>query len=147
MISFNVENWTDFWKEGQVLAALAYVEVGEGLSFSPDVSGYENLYEGGHLVILTAREDGNMIGYLLMVVRKHFHSTGIKAGTEEAMYLKPEKRIGTTGIRMMKIMEVVLKSLGVQRVYYTSRPQRDLSRLYSRLGFSPVASIFAKNLE
>lgn len=147
MISLQIESWDEFWGSGAQLTYNSYNETGEGLEFNPDTEAYSRLYDQGRLVILTVRDDGAMIGYLITVVIAHLHSRMIKSAFEEGLYLAPEYRKGTLGIRVIKFMEEVLKSLGVRRVYYTNRPQRDLSKLYARLGAKCVAEQWAKNLE
>lgn len=147
MLSMQIEDWKTFWADGAQLTYNSYAETGEGLSFDPDVSGYGDLYNAGRMVILTVRDDGNMVGYLLMIVMQHLHSKTIRTAFEEGMYLTPLYRKGTTGVLMIKFMERVLGTLGVTRVYFTNRPQRDLSSLYRRLGCEIVAEQWAKNLE
>lgn len=141
------EPWTDFWRDGAQLIYNMYKETGEGIPFDPDVSGYGDLYDKGRLLVLTVRDDGTMIGYVIFVVLQHFHSRTWRAAFEEGLHLTQEYRKGTLGIRMLAFAEMVLTELGVRRVYLTERPQVAVDKLYLRRGYKLVARQWAKNLE
>jgi GNAT superfamily N-acetyltransferase len=147
MITMQSEPWTNFWRDGAQLVYNAYAEVGEGLPFDPDVSGYGDLYDKGRLLVLTVRDDGVMIGYTIFVVLQHFHSKTLRSAFEEGLYLTPERRKGTLGVQLLVFAEAVLVQLGVGRVYMTERLALPLERLYVRRGYKLIARQWAKNLE
>lgn len=147
MITMQVEPWDTFWQDGAQLTYNSYAETGEGLVFDPDVSGYRDLYTNGRLIVLTVRDDRTMVGYLMFVVMQHFHARSIRTAFEEGLYLAPEYRKGTLGIRLLNLAEAMLRTLDCGRVYYTNRPQRDLSKLYSRRGLTKIAEQWVKELQ
>lgn len=148
MIAMQVEDWATLWNDGQELMRENHKETGdEGLEFDPDAEGYQALYDQGRLVVLTVRDDQTLVGYLAFVILNHFHSRKVKCAFEELFYLSPKYRKGRLGIDVMNFAERVLPVLKVGRVYYTSRPQRELTKLFQRRSMSLIASMWAKDLE
>lgn len=143
---FAIESWDSFWKDGQELAKANWEMTGEGTVFEPDTDSYRSMYLDGNMVILTVREDGKMLGYLLMILRSSLQSKSIRIAGEEGLYLDPVARRGTIGIQMIKMMNQVLKSLGVEHVYYSSRPIREITPIFQRLGFTKVLTRYKGTL-
>lgn len=143
---FAIESWDSFWRDGRELAKANWEGTGESLPFEPDIDRYREMWKGGQMVILTVREDGKMLGYLLMILRSSLQSKSVRIAGEEGFYLDLSARKGTIGIQMIKMMNQVLKSLGVEYVYYSSRPIREISPIFTRLGFTKVLTRYKGTL-
>jgi hypothetical protein len=65
---------------------------------------------------------------------------------QDLLYLQPQHRRGRNGMDLIAFSEADMKSEGVQVVSQYSTQHRDLSPLLARMGYSQVASFWAKEL-
>jgi GNAT superfamily N-acetyltransferase len=64
----------------------------------------------------------------------------------DVLYLAPEYRKGTTGIRLMKTAEEELVKLGVQRIVQNVKLTNDWGSILERMGYKPFERIYTKVL-
>lgn len=134
MTSFQVETWADYSRDCRPLWEETCREhASEPLD--PDFSAYERLESAGKLRILTVRDGGEMIGYIIFVIYNHPHHAGLLCGCEDAFYLSNAHRKGITGAKMIREGIRLLKADGVQRVFFTTDATKDCGPLLERLGF------------
>lgn len=82
--------------------ALLMEEHGQAFSFFKDQKGpanpkweaYEELEKQGRLRICTARHDGEMVGYFLIVIGGSLHYRNLKLCLDDTFYMKPDYRRG-----------------------------------------------------
>lgn len=147
MTVYSVERWAalkpemlpllvEHWKE----IALNHAEV----PLDIDHERYDALDEAGVLHIVTAREDGVLIGYHVAIVSTHLHYKSTLHGITDVYYIAPAKRQGFTGIRLFQTVEKELKTLGVKKLFTGTKLHLDLGRMFERLGYKPVERLYAK---
>lgn len=113
---------------------------------SVDKEAYRQMYENGHLHIVSVRNGDRVIGYHVSNVMPHVHHSTTLMGFTLAFYLHPEFRISGTGLRLIKFVEKSLAERGVKKFYLTTKRKPDLSKLFEMLGYRPDEITYSKML-
>lgn len=134
-------------RDCQGLWAEHYAELAlrkDRMQMRPDVRAYEAMEAAGALSILTAREGGQMVGYVLSVIRPHLHYADTLCGFEDAYFLAKSHRRGMTGVRMLRAWEAEMRRRGAKLIFAMTKPWLDMSPIFKRLGFEVSDIMFAK---
>jgi hypothetical protein len=115
------------------------------IQLNPDFSRYQVADSQGRLVIITAREDGVMVGYSVFILGHHIHYRECLVASNDVIYVKPEKR-GIVGARLIKRSEEILEKLKVKKIAWHVKPKNDWSGVLSRMGYTQEEIIMAKLL-
>jgi len=146
MITFQLESWAAFAADAQDLWQQHYAEIGDPTAvMALDHTLYAGFEAAGQLQVLTAREQGRMVGYVVMLVRTHPHYKML-CGFEDAYFLTPSSRKGLTGFRMLKQSVEFAKARGVRKVFFHSKRAKDLQKLFINLGFVHSDELWSKVL-
>ena len=150
MITFQVEKWASYYPDAEPLMPQHWREMAmdqDRIKLSLDVPKYEQMEHNGVLHILTARDDGMLVGYYLAFIFPHFHyaDAGLMAFTD-IYWLKPEYRKGPTGALLFIEAERSLKARGVTKAYNSCKIHQDHTALFERLGWIPTDICFTKYL-
>lgn len=86
------------------------------------------------------------VGYLGCLIHPLPHSENIIAAITDAIFLLPEYRKGTLGIRLVKYAEKALKDLGVHVLELGTNARYDLSSFCKRLGYTASSITYTKQL-
>lgn len=147
MITFQLEPWSVYYSDParpglwlEHYQALTPAHDGQ-MAMDPDVAVYEALDRAGMLVILTARDGGTLVGYCLVVCKRHLHYSAV-CGFEDSYYLTPSARRGTAGIRLISEMLKQLKARGVRRSYWMTKEFASIAALFERLGMKKMDSVY-----
>lgn len=150
-ITYQVESWEKFSRDVQGLWRVHHREVARdkyGLEPSPDLTRFRLLEGLGQLLILTARHDGEIIGYFVIVLARHPHYN-ILVGYEDMHFLLPAYRQGlkTPWTRMLSLVKQVCKAKGCYSLSVHSKPGVNrVGELLGRLGFSRSDEIWTEVL-
>jgi hypothetical protein len=125
------------WKE----VALYKGEV----ALEPDLGRYQVMEAQNRLVIVTAREGGEVVGYSIFLLHHHLHYKSCLVASNDVIYLRPDKR-GIVGAKLIKRSEAILKSLGVKRMTWHVKPKHDWSAILYRSGYVQEEIIMGKLL-
>lgn len=118
----------------------------------PDWKRYAQFEEFGWLGFVTARVDGELVGYMTIIIGPHLHHRAVKWATVDVMYLSPEFRSGWTGVRFIKIAERGLRKIGVKvfwfavKTHFKNERGRTVEEVLKFLGFDFVEATYAKVL-
>lgn len=112
----------------------------------PDYDMYKLLADHNWLRCITCRCDGELIGYIVFIIRPHLHYKSCLTATEDVYYVKKEYRKGRVGLRLFMYAEQVLKGLGVNRVVMHTKVHLDNSRIFEYLGYKNTDKVFSKML-
>lgn len=129
-----VEHWEDAMPDTKILM------------LEPDWDSYNLLSAANALHITTARHEGTLVGYSVYTISNSLHHKGLKLASGDTTWLSKAYRNGTAGIRMLKAAEEALKSLGAEAVTNRVRVHRDMGRVYTRLGYTPLERVYMKEL-
>lgn len=144
--TYQLADWPTYYAHCQDLWKEHYEEIGtlkDRKPMSPDVPYFQFLDDNGMLQILTAWQVGRMVGYCLIVVRRHTHYD-VLGGFEDSYFLTQSARKGTVGIRLITNSLYHLRKRGVKEVYFMTKTFKDLGKLFERLGFSHTDQVYSK---
>lgn len=148
MISFQIEDYTVVEPELQAIYPEHYEEltVSKNFPLDPDYERYRKMSQMGILKLYTCRDDGVLIGYVVMIVGPGLHYKTCMVAHEDLYYLKKDYRKGRLGIKMFQYVEEELKKLGIDRVVMGTKVYSDNSRLLEYLGYRFYEKLYTKEL-
>lgn len=144
-----VERWHKAQPEVAELCVRHWAEIAKNrdiIELAPDWDKYSKMSDAGLLHLTTARQYGLLVGYMLYIVMPHLHYSKSLTAFADVLYLMPECRQGTTGIRLLKVAEESLRGMCVQRVMQNVKPSNDWSLILTRMGYTEFETIYQKIL-
>lgn len=111
-------------------------ETGNPAIGKPEVqmSRYFDLYEKGLLRVITATEDGGLVGLVALVVSPSQHY-GFPVVSVESIFLKKAYRKGSLGLKLLDTARSAAKDAGAPGMAIMAPPESPLDKLCRRLGF------------
>lgn len=146
MITYQLEDWANYFRDCQGLWLEHYDEIAiqkDRMEMKPDVAAYMALEAAGQLQILTVRDGGRMVGYLLTVIRPHLHYANVLCGFEDSYFLSKTHRRGMTGVKLIREGIRNMKSVGCRKVFFMTKVFLDMGRIFERLGFSKSDIVYS----
>lgn len=116
------------------------------IKLNPDWDAYYDLEEVGSLKIFTARYNGQLIGYFVVLCRKHLHYVDHVFAFNDILFVKKEYRKGLVGAALMKFAEKCLKEDGVSVMVVNTKRHKPFDSLLEWLGFTHIENIYSKLL-
>jgi GNAT superfamily N-acetyltransferase len=118
MICCQVETWADIWRDGQEIFKIHYDELAlnkEHMPLGLDNDAYTKMELGGYLLVIAARRDGVLIGYVLAsVIAHHPHNKNAgKVAAVDMFYIRPDQRHGGAGAKLLTFTKTEMKRIGV----------------------------------
>ena len=118
------------------------------IKLSIDTEKYQQMDDAGILHILTARENGVLVGYHLSIIMVHPHYKDFgKMAMTDVYYLAPEYRNAKLGIQMLDEVENSLREIGVKKAYTSCKADHDLTPLFFKMGWRLTDYCFTKLLD
>ncbi len=112
-----------------------------------DKDFYAMLEEHGLLFFVTIRDDvGMLVGYSLYVMDNISHYKGIKCAKNDVLYVHPNWRRGLLVVGFVREAEKMLKAEGIDLILHTTKPSREAGRLFTRMGYEKVETVYGKRL-
>ncbi len=149
VIAYQKETWAKLLPELPALFVMHWQEVGldrEKIPLDPDWERYALLEAQGILHMVTARDDGILIGYYVALVLPHLHYKSSRTAFSDIFFIHPEYRRGLTGYKLFLETEKMLKKLGVQKSYVMTKQHLPLNILMKRLKYRFIEKIYTKLL-
>lgn len=146
MITYSRENLDRSKNEATELIAQHWDEVAHDQQdrlLDVDWESLEALERNGQLYILTARDDGRLIGYVAAILRPHFHSKGTMSAYVDAIFLSKAARKNNVGIRLIQMANTALCELA-DFVYWHIKPERNFAPILRRLGYHFIEEIWGR---
>ena len=137
MIKFAVETFEDVIQEIRPLLARHWQEIAwykDKVPYAPDWERYKQVAEAGVLHIVTARKDGELVGYLVSMISPGMHYKLTNYAVNDIIYLHPDHRGGRTAFRMFKFAIEEFKKMGVSIFTVHMKTDAPFERLCEALG-------------
>lgn len=150
--TYQLESWPQYYNDPQraLLWAEHYAEFLPAhearMPMGPDLTVYEALASSGALLVMTARQAGLLVGYCIVMCRRHIHYSAL-CGFEDSYFVTKESRKGMVGYKLFKATLAALKRRGVVRAYFMTKEFNSVASLFERLGMSKIDSVYAIWLE
>lgn len=154
-VTFSWERFTDCLPELAPMMERHGAEVSVKRSRAPLDINYElhcTYQLAGLLQLLTARRNGELVGYMMALVGPHLDYRSTRWCSIIKFYLAPECRVGWTAIHMFKAFERKMRELdvavvnGTEAVRYTNGRKYRVAKLFTRLGYRMIERVFSKEL-
>lgn len=140
------ERWIDAWPEIEPLSFAHHAEVAWPGEAPPCAvpAVFAAAEEQGRLVCFTLRLDLELIGYAWFWIYEDPQHAGERRATADALYLRPDCRLGTTGTRFLAACCDALTAGGIRVILIGVRAGRDFGPVLQRLGFAPTETTYAR---
>lgn len=112
----------------------------------PDVDQYKTLQAAGGLVIVTARGEGVLVGYLIGILYRSLHHRHITCALGDSMYLKPEYRFTHAGA-VANLFERTLTDIGIGIIGWPAHRSSPLYDFLQSRGYVEDDTVMEKRLK
>lgn len=136
-ISYQVERLATTCDEALPLLERHYEEIAQFKSvqkLDPDWDAYAALERAGKLWMMTARDNGVLIGYIVMIVTTDMHYRKLLRAVEDIHFILPEYRRGLTGYKLLSRTVRAMRERGVGTVTFRTKANASHGLLFERLG-------------
>lgn len=106
---------------------------------------YSKLHETGHSMVIGIMLGETMVGYTSLLADEDLHTSESTAYCD-AIYILPEYRSYLLFKSFIGYIESQLTLYKIKGFYISSSFKRDIKAILKRLGYSPVTTLFRKDL-
>lgn len=148
-ITYQQESLASYRQDAEVLLQLHWEEIAinkHAIKLNPDWDAYYELEDLGQLKIFTARSDGKLVGYFIVICRNHLHYKDDVFAFNDVLYLHKDYRKGFTGAKLMKFAEKCLKEDGVSVLVVNTKRHKPFDTLLCWLGYKHAENVYTKLL-
>lgn len=145
-VEFAVESWSGALPEMRRLFDDHWQEIAlnkDAIPLDIDYELYARLERDHELHLVTARDDGWLVGYHLSVIRPHPHYRSTLHCMTDVFYLRPAYRSGMTGYKLLKAARDSVQARGVKKMLMGTKMAIDIDPLLKRLGFTPIERVYS----
>lgn len=146
-VEFGVELFHDCVDEIATLVNTHFEEAGldrEAVPLDVDWERYIALSNAGEVLTVTARINGQMVGYFIALITPNLHYKSSTIALTDSFFILKEYREGMTGVRLFKYTIKVLKEdIGVDRFHIGCKLHIDMDKIFKRLGFKPIETYYS----
>jgi ribosomal protein S18 acetylase RimI-like enzyme len=123
------------------------VETDQDLPLDPDWEAYLAAERLGSLVVLTARVDRKLVGYLVYSIRRNRH-VDVKEAYCDTFYVLPEYRQSGIALRLLRFGEDEMRKRQVKLLYHCSKtdPKHHKGAIFEHLGYHAEEVTYSKRL-
>lgn len=152
MITYHLETWESYyndparaglWNEHWEEMAPAHER---RMPLGMDVASYRAFDAAGALIVVTVRSTGRLVGYCLVLVKRHLHYP-ILCGFEDVYFLTRSERKGMVGYKMIKFVIQVVRARGCKRLYWMTKCFNTIELLLLRLKMIKLDVVYGLWLE
>lgn len=146
-IKYAQESALEVIEEMDILTEKHWEEIAvnkDKIALNPDYEKYVALEDAGILKIYTVRDNGQLVGYFLVMVTPHLHYRDHIFAMNDIIYVDPTYRGSTIAYRLIKFAEQQLKADGVSVLMINMKVHAPFDRLLEGLGFSNTERVYTK---
>lgn len=147
---YQEESIQKLWPELMPLLQQHFEEISanQDIPLNPDIDRYNHMDELGMIRVYTAREDdGTLVGYGAFFVHSNMHYVDSFQAVQDVLFLRKDKRLGMTGVKLIKYAEKMLRAEKVQIVYHHVKTAHNFGPILKRLGYNHIENIHSKRLD
>lgn len=146
MLVFKKETFEDLYRDGHQLMFDHFKEVFPfNDEMNIDLEYFMAAQEFGMLNVYIARDEGQLIGYALFIVKPGAHTLDVKHAYQDSIFIKKDRR--GFGTEFIKWCDDQLKEEGVKVVFHYVKVDHDWSKILNRLGYVKTDTLYAKRLD
>ena len=148
-MDFALENIANVRREIEPLLEQHYKEIAlnkDIIKLNPDWRAYAQLDAINGLRIYTARKDGKLMGYFVVIVSRSLHYKDHLFANNDVIFLTKTARKGLTGMKLVKYAIASLKAEGITKLHVNTKMHQPFDPIMERLGFEEIETVFSKVL-
>lgn len=150
-VSFHIERFADVYLEMHPLLVAHYDELSQhkerGFALQPQVDIYQQRDTSGNLLMVIARDAGEIVGYFVGVVAPALHYRACLTCSPDIFFVVPDRRRDGTAFGMFQFVESELRRRGVDAWMVGSKVAHDVTKLFEHLGMEPFEVTYVKWLD
>jgi GNAT superfamily N-acetyltransferase len=149
MISYHLENLTKVKGELKPLLEQHWELVAmyqDKIKLNPDWKEYSRLDAAGMLRIFTARDNGDLVGYFVLIVSKSLHYSDHYFASNDVIFVKPDSRAGATGYKLLKYVEDYCSDCGVSMLTINTKAAVPFDSLLTSNSYDLAERVYTKYL-
>lgn len=104
---------------------------------------YAALEQAGGVVAFGAFDGEEMVGYSVAILGPHLHYSYLYAH-HDALYVRPDHRKGSLGLRLIRATEAESKMRGAVCVTWHVKPNSKLESILNRTGYTVEETVYRK---
>ena len=116
------------------------------IKLNPDYGRYEQMFKSGSMRIVTARDDGKLVGYCIMMLYHHIHYKDQFMAMDDIFFIDKDYRKGLTGVKLFIKTEEIMKKYGVTKLSLNVKVHQDVGAIFERLGYKETERMFTKKI-
>jgi hypothetical protein len=133
------------WQESTAIKADTCAFYGDReFQIEPDYDAYQKIEDAGSMVVITVRELGKLVGYLLGFSYRAMHHKHIIGGIADTMYLEPDHR--TYAPIVAARFEKEMKDMGVGIIGWPTHENGPTYALLKTMGYVGDDVVMEKRL-
>ena len=114
------------------------------IKLNPNWEEYARLDAAGVLRVFTAREDGELVGYCVLVVSRSMHYKDHVFANNDVTFVLPDNRAGATGYQLLKYAEDHCAENGISLMNVNTKVHIPFDSLLVGMGFNLIERIYSK---
>jgi len=118
-----------------------------GAKFDPDYGAYIRGQDQGKFVLVTAKDSGVLVGYIVFGISRHIRYQSTLVAQEDLYYVVPDYRRQGIAKKLFEVAEAKLKEYNVDFVFATTKTYLDRSGLLEQSGYECFEKKFAKKIK
>jgi hypothetical protein len=145
-MDFAHESFTNVKSEIKPLIEEHWKEIAlhkDAIKLNPDWKGYARLADVGGLRVYTARQEGELVGYFVLIVSRSLHYMDHLFANNDIIFIKKGHRKGTAGIKLIKYAVEKLKKEGVTLININSKNHQSFGPVLQRLEFEHIENVYS----
>lgn len=111
-----------------------------------DWDSYEKLEGMDFLKIFTARDSGELVGYLWVIISPNLHSKGSVVACDDGLYVAKSHRGQAVAKDLVQFTERCLKEDGVKVFHIVGTTENPIDSFVRRMGYTEIETKFQKVL-
>lgn len=116
------------------------------IKLTPDYGSYFKAQKKNQLLVITARDEGKLVGYCVFFLTEGLHYQGTFTGVNDIIYISKAYRGGTVAYRMLKLAEKELIAMGAAVMRMDMKAHAPFERLCEALDMQPHEISYSKYL-
>ena len=118
----------------------------EVMVLAPDYAKYHTMQKAGLLLILGVYHGYDLVGYSLNFVTTNLHYSGLLVCQNDLLFLLPEHRASTAGLRLMAATEKAAVEHGCKLMLWHAKEGSPLDTILHRRKYPVQDIIYSKQL-
>jgi len=146
MIEFKLENLANVKREAEPLLKQHWEEIAlnkDIIKLNPDWRAYAELDRVNALRVFTARKDGKLVGYFVVIVSKALHYADHLFANNDIIFLTKPARKGLTGVKLIKFAIDSLAAEGITKLHINTKAHQPFDAILERLGFEEIERVYS----